>query len=64
MDYLSLIDSSRNFSSIHVINFIISLYLILVISIEKGAKKFVQKILVTKHPLNLLELETLPTCQI
>ena len=39
MDELGLIDSSRDFPSIRVINFIINLYLILLISVVKIDKK-------------------------
>ena len=46
MQLLGLIDLPRDFPSIRVISFIINLYLILVISVGKGAKNFCQKILV------------------
>ena len=46
MQLLGLIDLPRDFPSIRVISFIINLYLILVISVGKGAKKFCQKNLV------------------
>ena len=43
MQWLGLIDLPRDFPSIRVISFVINPYLILVISVGKGAKNFWQK---------------------
>jgi hypothetical protein len=40
MDWLGLMNSSYDFQSIHVINFVISLHSILLVDIESGSKYF------------------------
>ena len=62
MQLLGLIDLPRDFPSIRVISFIINLYLILVISVGKGAKNFCQKNLSTKRALRKMQQKMLD-CQ-